>query len=305
MRAVLAGDGAGLRRRQLGARRRARARSSPRLPTRSVFNSVFYEDGEKLLASLDELAEAYEEAGIEAWTVWVPRSDEEVAQGLEAAGHKLDAKPRGDGDGTPTSSEPEPDPGLEIREEYDMAELARINEIAYGYPPGDFVAVADGRPEGLRVYFGDLDGEAVGDAGHLGPRAATARRLGRDAARGARPRDLRRPLGARARGGARAGIETTTLQATKLGYPVYAGLGYRDVRRAAACGSGDKLGYVPCPRALSDEQVEAAIDALSDPRGLRRRRARRRAGGAAAPARPRRGPGRGRLVRRVARGARC
>ena len=46
-----------------------------------------------LEAALDELAAAYEEAGVGAWTVWVPEDDREAAELLEAAGHRLDATP--------------------------------------------------------------------------------------------------------------------------------------------------------------------------------------------------------------------
>src|SRR4249920_1437272 len=66
---------------------------SPATPERSVFNSVLYERPEALAAALDDLAAAYDEQGIDAWTVWVPESDRETAALLEAAGHKHDANP--------------------------------------------------------------------------------------------------------------------------------------------------------------------------------------------------------------------
>ena len=50
----------------------------PVSPDRSVMNSVIYSDREALLGSLGELARTYEEAGIRAWTVWVPEDDAEV-----------------------------------------------------------------------------------------------------------------------------------------------------------------------------------------------------------------------------------
>src|SRR5215207_2946977 len=66
----------------------------PSSPERSVFNSVFYEDGEQLLASLDRIADAYDVAGVRAWTVWVPEADRTTAAALEEAGHHFDAEPR-------------------------------------------------------------------------------------------------------------------------------------------------------------------------------------------------------------------
>jgi GNAT superfamily N-acetyltransferase len=200
----------------------------PAAPRRSVFNSVFYEDPAALLASLDDLAAAYEDAGVEAWTVWVPEGDEAVASALEAAGHQLDAKPRAMAMEMADLVEPEPDPELEISERYDMAELARLNEIAYGYPAGDFVAVAATELDGLHVYFGQLEGETVGTVAiwdYDGDAVlAWVAVLPEGRGRGVSAR-----LSAHAIGESRdRGMETTTLQATKLGYPVYERLGYRD-----------------------------------------------------------------------------
>src|SRR4029453_17017658 len=45
------------------------------IPHRSVFNSVVYRDPAALEAALPELARAYEDAGVLAWTVWTPAED--------------------------------------------------------------------------------------------------------------------------------------------------------------------------------------------------------------------------------------
>ena len=84
----------------------------PAAPDRSVVNSVVYDSPPKLEASLDELAAAYEDAGVRAWTVWVPDRDESVVALLEAAGHKLDASPTAMGmelDQLRDASGPEPE----------------------------------------------------------------------------------------------------------------------------------------------------------------------------------------------------
>jgi hypothetical protein len=65
----------------------------PACPDRSVINSVTYSDAASLEAMLDELAAAHEEAGVRAWTVWVPEDDRDVAALLQASGHRLDATP--------------------------------------------------------------------------------------------------------------------------------------------------------------------------------------------------------------------
>lgn len=207
------------------------AQLSPTAPGRSVFNSVFYEDGAALLGCLEELGAAYERAGIGAWTVWVPEEDAETAAALEAAGHKLDAAPRDMATAIAELTDPDPGAGPEplMVERYDLAAMARINEVAYGYPEGDFAPVERAPMEDLRVYFAELDGEPVSTLAiwtHGGD-AVVAWVATLPEARG---RGLSTRLLARALADAReAGLETTTLQATELGYPIYAKLGYRDL----------------------------------------------------------------------------
>src|SRR4051794_28333689 len=98
-----------LQRRALGAFVRLLGRSSPgsavldrdgvvasivpAVPDRSVLNSVVYRDAEALGAVLDELAETYEDAGVAAWTVWVPEDERDAAALLDRTGHRLDAAP--------------------------------------------------------------------------------------------------------------------------------------------------------------------------------------------------------------------
>lgn len=200
----------------------------PRAPQRSVFNSVFYEDGERLLGSLERLADAYDRAGVAAWTVWVPEGDIEVAMALERAGHSLDATPLEMGMALGELRAPESDPDLELRERLDYEQMARLNEIAYGYPAGEFAVVREAPIPGLRIYFAALDGEEVCTLA-IWPHGADAVVIWVAAAPEARGRGISGRLLAHALAEAReAGLETTTLQATKLGYPLYAGLGYRD-----------------------------------------------------------------------------
>jgi GNAT superfamily N-acetyltransferase len=200
----------------------------PAAPGRSVFNSVFYEESEALLSSLEEIATAYDEAGVKAWTVWVPEADSAAAEGLERAGHKLDAEPRDMGMELSELRELEPDPDLEIREREDYAEMARLNEIAYGYSPGEFSAVADSELPGVRIYFGALDGEEVSTLA-IWPHGSDAVVAWVATAPEGRGRGVSTRLMARALADAhRAGMATSTLQATKLGRPVYEKLGYRD-----------------------------------------------------------------------------
>ncbi len=200
----------------------------PRAPERSVFNSVFYEDGARLLSSLDRIAEAYDEAGVRAWTVWVPVDDQETAAGLGEAGHVLDAEPLAMGMELSELRGPEPDEGIEFRDELDMPEVARLNEIAYGWPPGDFAAVAEAEVPDTYAHFASLGGETVGTV-VTWDHGDDTEILWVATLPEARGRGVSTQLMAWAiRAAGDRGRLTTTLVATKLGRPVYERLGYRD-----------------------------------------------------------------------------
>lgn len=200
----------------------------PATPDRSVFNSVFYRRGESLLEHLDEIAVAYDDAGVRAWTVWVPENDKLVADALEAAGHELDAEPRDMAMALGDLRTPDPDPELEIVEREDYEALARINEVAYGYPEGEFGVVEATKVPGLRTYFGKLDGKPMCVIA-IAPFRSDAIVVWVAVLPEARGRGISGRVLARGLEDAReAGLQTTTLQSTQLGYPVYEKLGYRD-----------------------------------------------------------------------------
>ncbi len=205
---------------------------TPQAPDRSIFNSVFYEDSGELLRSLDELGAAYEAAGVRAWTVWVPEKYAAAAKGLERNGHVYDGAPRYMGMPLSDLREPDGELGFEVVEREDYAELARINEIAYGYPPGAYVAVAQAPMPGIRIYFAELDGEPVSTLG-VWPHRSDAVVIWVATLPEARNRGIAGRLMAHALANARDdGYETTTLQSSALGRPVYERLGYRDVGAA-------------------------------------------------------------------------
>jgi GNAT superfamily N-acetyltransferase len=192
-----------------------------------VFNSALYETPEALAAARQGLEAAYDEAGC-AWTVWVPEADTRSAAMLEAAGHKLDATPRAMV--MDLADLPKPEPGdLDWDAEADPADLTRTNDAAYGDEPGTFARGLGNPPETLRLYQARLDGESAsvlgiteleGDCGVWWVATLPEAR-----GRGLSGRLLNLAL-AEAR---ERGCATTTLQATKLGAPVYARLGYRDI----------------------------------------------------------------------------
>ena len=198
----------------------------PASPNRSFFNSVFYESAESLTDALPRLAEIYDEAGVRAWTVWIPASDEVARDALADAGHTLDATPRAMGLGLTDLRPPEPDPEIEIRREMDTEACRAINEIAYGYPEGDFPPMKP-MPE-TEIYLADLDGETVataltwdrGDDVEITFVAVLPEARGRGISG--------RILGEALERERERGRAASTLIATRLGRPVYEKLGYRD-----------------------------------------------------------------------------
>ena len=196
------------------------------VPERSVFNSVIYLDPAALAAEYERLAAAYAEAGC-AWTVWVPEQDTESAALLESAGHTLDAQPRAMGRGLSEIEEPDL-AQIDWTAEADPEEMGALNDAAYGYPAGTWIKGMGRGPEGLHIYLARVDGEpaaTVSSRDHEGDCAiwnvATA-----PAARG---RGLATALMRKVVfDAAERGCATSTLQATKLGAPVYRRCGYED-----------------------------------------------------------------------------
>jgi GNAT superfamily N-acetyltransferase len=199
---------------------------TPAVPERSLPNSVLYESEDALAAAFPALAAAYEEAGIRAWTVWVPEHHESARTLLADAGHQLDASPTamiadlGDVEGPgPDDPEPEANPSL--------ADLGRINDMAYGTGDAFQRILGDGPADPRFNYIARHGGKAAASVvsqDHGGDCsiwwvATVPEARGQGLAGGL----MRRAL---ADGRAR-GCEVSTLQATKLGRPVYERLGYR------------------------------------------------------------------------------
>lgn len=200
---------------------------TPASPQRSLFNSVFYEYPEVLVAHLDELGEAYDSHGIDAWTVWVPDDDRETARLLFDRGHQLDAEPRAMAldlaDLAPAGAAPE---AIEARPG-DPATAANLNDRAYGYGPDGFRAALAGETT-IRwhaAYAGEepvccLGTIEVGDDRCVTGVATPPEHRGRGIASW-----LLRGALADAR---ESGLRTASLQATKAGAPIYERLGFRD-----------------------------------------------------------------------------
>jgi GNAT superfamily N-acetyltransferase len=200
----------------------------PATPERSVMNSVIYSDREALLDCLDELALAYDEAGVNAWTVWVPEEDGEAAMGLERAGHAFDAEPRAMGMDLSRAREPDLD-RVEWSRDCDLVTIGRINDAAYGYEDGTLEKVISSLPlDNLHRYAAHVDGEPAAVMMTIDCEDDTeiAWVATNEAARG---RGLATALMRQSLWDARErGQRTATLQATRVGAPVYERVGFRD-----------------------------------------------------------------------------
>jgi len=202
---------------------------TPAARDRSVLNGVLYADAAELQERLPELAAAYGDAGVRAWTVWVPDADADAAELLVGAGHELDASPRAmvielEDLGEAPGPEPEWDGA------WDMPGIGLVNDRAYGDPEGLWANALGHLPEGSgHVYIHRREGEPVSfvlvhdhDEDCVFWFAATvAEARGRGLVAGLLHRAL---LDARERG-----MRTSTTQATAMGRPVYARVGYRDL----------------------------------------------------------------------------
>ncbi|MFN8160622.1 MAG: GNAT family N-acetyltransferase [Solirubrobacterales bacterium] len=200
-------------------------------PARSVFNSVAYDAPAALREHYEEVAAAYAEAGC-AWTVWVPEDDAETAAFLEAAGHVLDAQPRAMGMDLGGVEAPDLT-SLDWTDEGSWEEACSVNDGAFGLPEGTWLSGLPRPPEGARTYLARLEGSPIGAVvgtdhpGHGGARDCSIWCVATlEAARG---RGIATALMARALADAHGrGCATSTLQATRLGRPVYERVGYAD-----------------------------------------------------------------------------
>lgn len=203
----------------------------PAAPDRSVFNSVSYESPVALEAALAELTAAYDDAGVRAWTVWVPDDDHVTAALLAEHGHVLDGNPRAM---ALELSELGPGPGAElVRVEADAATAAALNDVAYGLEgPAFAAALSEPKDSPIRWFFAADATEARTPICCLGLVAAGDDAVVTAVATAPEHRGLgvAGTLLRQALDEARSdGFATASLQASKLGAGVYERLGFRDL----------------------------------------------------------------------------
>jgi GNAT superfamily N-acetyltransferase len=197
----------------------------PGLSDLPIANAAVYRDAASLARALPTLDRAYREAGVQRSMVWVPPGDDGATDALRAAGYALDAE-------APAMAldlarlPAEDDPLEEWTETPDLEEIAEIVERSYGLADGAVGAALDGWLAPATAYVARLDGRPA--------TCLTMLQVGTDAGifmvgtiPEARGRGLARRLLLHALHDARgAGATVSTLQSSRLGYPVYRRLGY-------------------------------------------------------------------------------
>jgi GNAT superfamily N-acetyltransferase len=202
----------------------------PGLPDLAIANAAVYRDAAGLAAALPLLEQAYAQSGVRRSLVWVPPGDHGAYEALRAAGY------------TPDSEAPamaldlallpaEDDPPEDFTDAPEPAEIAHVVERSYGLADGAIGAAIRGWLEPATTYVARLDGRPAC--------CLTMLREGPDAGvflvgtiPEARGRGLARRLLLHALHGARAaGATVSTLQSSRLGYPVYRRLGYVELCR--------------------------------------------------------------------------
>jgi N-acetylglutamate synthase-like GNAT family acetyltransferase len=200
----------------------------PAAGERSVINAVVYDNHEALAAAYDELAAAYAEIGAN-WTVWLHEGDTRSAELLAGNGHALD--------GTPTAMavdlgahpprRPADDELPPWTANGSLADVGAINDRAYPWGGDSFSRALTRLPDGeVQIYVAHENGEPVACTATIDSGSNSEVQMVAVVPE-ARGRGLAGKLIAHSLADAvERGATTGTLVATKLGYPVYAKLGF-------------------------------------------------------------------------------
>ena len=200
----------------------------------SVFNSVLYDDPRELERHHPELAGAYADAGIGAWSVWVAPTDSDTGPILQSRGHQLDSRPMLFASEI-RSLDLDPVIQLDLDTDPTWKLVAEINDRAHGVlepwsmtagfqrmcDPASHLHVArlDGAPAAALIAR-EHDGDCYSWFVATVPEArghGLASELIRHALREARHH----------------GCTTTTLESTKMAETLYSNLGYNPFGRYA------------------------------------------------------------------------
>jgi N-acetylglutamate synthase-like GNAT family acetyltransferase len=200
----------------------------PAAAERSVLNAVVYEHPEALAAAYDDVAAAYAEFGAK-WTVWVHDGDGEAAGLLERRGHVLDASPAAMA--IDLAEHPPQRPADDELPPWtaagSIADVGAVNDRAYPWGGDSFSRALTHVPaDPVRLYVAHENGEPIACTATIDSGTNSEVQMVAVVPE-ARGRGLAGKLIAHSLADAvERGATTGTLVATKLGYPVYAKLGF-------------------------------------------------------------------------------
>jgi predicted N-acetyltransferase YhbS len=207
----------------------------PAAPERAVVNSTVCQSAGALRDAYDEIAAAYDEIGA-TWTVWTRHDDGVAAEFLEDRGHVLDAQPMGMVHTRLSSVErPSSEELPEWTREGDPAVVGPLNDSAYTFGTDSFTRAMQRVQSGTTLVYVAYDGGApVGcllmtDDGEGNSDLESVAVVPEARGRGISRNLLRHALA----DAAERGIETSSLVATPLGYPVYERVGYTAIERVS------------------------------------------------------------------------
>ena len=178
------------------------------------------------------IARLYEDSGVAKWGVWIDTDDNETAATLEQQGLVLDSTPVLMGAELEHIAEPDdPEPPTIITAS--LADLGRINDLAYGYSEPRIGPVLAGFPPGgpetsFHTYGSHADDGEIGSVAMIHDVDDDAFVTFVATIPNARGRGLATNLLKAALHEAKQrGQHTTTLQASRSGQGIYAGIGFR------------------------------------------------------------------------------
>lgn len=199
---------------------------TPTAPDRSIPNAVLCDDADALRDALPTIRALYADAGVRAWTVWVAPGAEDVVTVCREAGLAHDGAPplmHAALDDLDLSA-PSP-PG--VVEDGPMRDVWTVDDVAFGMDfSGAFTVEPDAALRRVVAYDDDVPLGAVcwlhaDDDAYVFLVGVVPEARGRGLCRGLMTHALRR---ARAEGAV-----TTTLEASPMGGPIYARMGYGTV----------------------------------------------------------------------------
>jgi ribosomal protein S18 acetylase RimI-like enzyme len=196
-------------------------------PERSLLNAAVYDDPGDV--PLDELAAFFEP--VDAWCLWVQPGHDELVAACEARGMVIDGTPMmmaariADVDIAARRVPAEIGPGT-------WAEIACVNEPAYGMPVDDFgVVVRRLSTDGYHLAVARRDGVPLACSGahvaHGNAHVVFVATLPDARRQGLAAECMRTVL----RAADAKGCATTTLEASSAGEPIYATMGYDSIGR--------------------------------------------------------------------------